>query len=203
MFWGTKPVGSGDEERKMKQGMGKVGLRIAAGVGLLLTVSSAGFSQQREQPAAAGQKVDWTAFLPAGEGQFQTAAYCTLCHSVEPMVSNRRADEAGWKQTVETMAYGNNAPIPEEDIPVISKYLARYFGPSTPKLELPIHINSAPKQILLLLASLSEPDVQKILDAREKEKIKDFTALEAIVGSGKLSKYKSVLSFENDSSKCN
>jgi DNA uptake protein ComE-like DNA-binding protein len=93
------------------------------------------------------------------------------------------------------MVYTNDAAIEEDDMAVISKYLAHSFGPSTPKLELPIHINTAAKEILALLSSLSQADVQKILDARMKEKFRDFTALEAIVGNEKLAKYRSVISF--------
>jgi hypothetical protein len=183
----------------MSKGKKKVWFRIAIGAGSLFLISWTGFSQQGGQPGASGQKVDWAAFLPAGEGQFQTASYCALCHNLQPIVSDRRADEAGWMETIQAMVYsnsGNKMPIEDDDIAVIGKYLARYFGPSTPKLELPIHINTAPKQILMLLGSLSEAEVQKILDARTKEKVRDFTALQALVGNGKLSKYKSFLSFD-------
>lgn len=176
-------------------------LRVAISVGSLFLISWGGFSQQGGPPAGPAQKVDWTAFLPAGEGKFQVAAYCPLCHSMEPIVSDRREDEDGWTNTVDRMVEDNHAPIQDDDILIIAKYLAHYFGPSTPVLELPIHINTAPKEILLMLGSLSEAEVQKILDARAKEKVKDFTALEAIVGNGKLSKYKSFISFEDGSDK--
>ena len=171
--------------------------RVAIGAGSLFLIAWTGFSQQGGPSAGSAQKVDWTAFLPAGEGRFQVAAYCPLCHSIQTIVSDRRDDESGWTSTVERMVEDNQAPIQDDDIPVIAKYLARYFSRSTPALELPIHINKAPKEILLMLGSLSEADVQKILDARAKEKVKDFTALEAIVGNGKLPKYKSYISFDD------
>jgi hypothetical protein len=191
----------------MSKGKRNGWFRVAIGAGSFLLISWASFSQQNGQPAASGQKVDWAAFLPAGEGKFQTAAYCTQCHTLQPIVGgDRRSDEAGWLETVQTMVYGytnsrNEAPIEDGDIAVIGKYLARYFGPSTPKLELPIHINTAPKQILVLLGTLSEEEVQKIPDARTKGKVTDFTALEALVGNGKLYKYKSFITFDDGSDK--
>ena len=174
-------------------------LRVPISLGSLFLISWSGFSQQGGPPAGSAQKVDWVAFLPAGQGQFQVAAYCPLCHTLQPVVSDRRDDEAGWMQTVERMVEDNHAPIEDDDIPIIGKYLAHYFSPSTPRLELPIHINTAPKEILVMLGSLSEAEVQKILDARAMGKVKDFTALESIVGNGKLAKYKSFISFDDGS----
>jgi hypothetical protein len=177
-------------------------LRIVIVVGFLLGISWTALSKQSgqspapEQAAQSAPKVDWSIFLPAGEGQFQTAVFCSSCHTLQPIVGERRSDEAGWTEVIQTMVYENDAAIEENDMMTISKYLAHSFGPSVPKLELPIHINSAPKEILAFLGSLSQADVQKILDARTKEKLRDFAALEAVVGNGKLAKYKSVISFD-------
>ena len=184
------------ERPEMSNARMTVWLRVAISAGSLFLTSSMGFSQQGGPPAGSAQKVDWTAFLPAGEGRFQVAAYCPLCHTIQTIVSDRRDDESGWMSTVERMVEDNHAPIQDDEIPVIAKYLAHYFSRSTPVLELPIHINKAPKEILLMLGSLSETEVQKILDARAKEKVKDLTALEAIVGNGKMSRYKSFISFD-------
>jgi hypothetical protein len=177
--------------------MGKVKgygwLRLAATVGSFLLVSPLGFSQQ---PPAPEQQVDWAIFLPEGDGKLQTTSYCVLCHSLQRIVGERRTDESGWVEIVQTMVYKNNAPIQEDDMAVIAKYLVRNFSSSVPKILLPIHVNTTPKQILLLM-SLSEADAQKVLDARAKERIEDFAALEAIVGSGRLSQYKDVLSFDD------
>jgi hypothetical protein len=176
-------------------------LWAAIGIVSFLTISWAAFAQQPGPPTASEQKIDWSAFLPAGEGKFQTAIYCASCHDLQPIVGNQRSDEAGWTRTVQEMAYTEGANIQDDDIPVISKYLARFFDPSTPKLEFPIHINKAPKQTLLLLGSLSEADVQKILDARTNEKVKDFATLAAMVGKDKVSKYESVIAFDDGSEK--
>jgi hypothetical protein len=169
-------------------------------VGSLFSISWVAFSQQGAKPPASEQGVDWGIFLPKGEGQFQTSVYCSSCHSLQLIVRDRRTDVAGWDETIQEMVFTNEAAIEEQDMAIIAKYLGQFFGPSTPKLELPIHVNIAPKQTLALLGALTEADVQKILDARTKEKVKDFSALEAIVGAGKLAKYKSVISFDDESS---
>jgi len=151
-----------------------------------------------QQPAPQVQ-VDWAAFLPAGEGKIQTATQCVMCHSLQAVVADQRGDDAEWLGIVQTMAYVKNAPIADEDIPIIAGYLAKYFGPSTPKLKTPIriNINTAPKQVLLMIGTLSEEDVQKIVEQRAKQKIANLQSLQAIVGPGKLDKYYPVIRFND------
>jgi hypothetical protein len=175
-------------------------LRVGAVVALLFGTSWATHSKQEAVSAAAGQavdvsKVEWKGFLPPGEGQFQTSLYCSNCHTLQQVVENR-SDEAGWTTIVQTMVFAHGAPIQEDDMAAITKYLAHSFTPSTPKLQLPIHINSAPKETLALLGSLSGDDVQKIIDARAKEKLRDYAALESVVQNKNLAQYKSVLVFD-------
>jgi DNA uptake protein ComE-like DNA-binding protein len=165
--------------------------------GLLLSLMGSASAQRKTPPPASTQKVDWGLFLPMGEGQFQTSINCTTCHSLEPIVRQKRTNESGWTSTVQTMAALNNANIQEDDASVISKYLSRSFTLLTPKLELPIHVNSADQQTLSLVAVFSDVDVQRILTARAKEPIKDIASLEKITGSDKLAKYKAYLSFDS------
>jgi hypothetical protein len=165
------------------------------------TLAKSGLISEVRQGEPAGQNVDWAAFLPAGEGQFQTGAYCVICHNLKNIVSDRRTDQSGWKDTVERMVYSNAAPVPEEEIEVISKYLAQYFGPDVPKLQLPVPVNSAPKEILLLLPGLKEEDVGKILTRRKTETISDLSKLEAVVGKGKADRIKTVISFSEGTDK--
>jgi hypothetical protein len=173
-------------------------------IGSLFCVSWAVLARQGDGAASkksaasesADAKIDWSLFLPAGDGQFQTAAYCSSCHTLQLVLTERRADEPGWTDTVQTMVFTHGAVIQDDDMAAIAKYLARFYGPSTPPLTLPIHINTAPKALLMLLASLNSDDVQKILDARMKEKLRDLAALEAVVGNQKATKYKSVLAFD-------
>lgn len=175
----------------------KTWLLANIGIGSLVMFSYAAFSQKGNVGTMPGQKVDWGLFLPAGEGKFETSVNCITCHSLQPIVSDRRFDETGWTHTVQTMQYTNDANIQPDDAAVIAKYLTRFFGQSTPKLELPIYINAAPKETLLQLGALSDGDVQKILDARSQKRIDGVSTLDAIVGSGKLAKYRSFISFED------
>ena len=94
------------------------------------------------------------------------------------------------------MVFTHGAVIEDDDMAAIAKYLAHFYGPSTPPLKLPIHINTTPKSLLSLLSGLTSEDVQKILDARMKEKLRDLSALEAVIGSQKAVRYKSVLAFD-------
>ncbi len=156
-----------------------------------------GASSKKSGAAESGdEKVDWSLFLPTGEGQFQTITYCSSCHSLQLVLAERRADEAGWTDTVQTMVFTHGAVIEDDDMAAIAKYLARFYGPSTPPLKLPIHINTVPKSLLSLLSGLTSEDVQKILNARMKERLRDLAALEAVIGNQKAVKHKSVLAFD-------
>lgn len=154
-----------------------------------------GNKSSAQAPPAAASNLDWSIFLPAGDGRFQASVYCSQCHSVQ-VIAQRRSDDAGWGGIVHRMIDMHAAPIQPDDADAITKYLALELGPSTPKLDLPIHINTAPKEVLNLMGNLTADDVQKILDARSKAKLQDFTALEALVGEKKVAKYKSSVSFD-------
>jgi cytochrome c5 len=159
------------------------------------------FLQRANQEETSAKEVDWAVFLPSGKGQIQVGSYCTICHDLKTTVSVRRTDAAGWKAIVEDMVYSKGTPAPEEDIPVIADYLAAHFGPATPKLELPVNINTAPKELLALLPGLGDEQVQKIVAARENGAVKDLGALEAVIGKGKASGIKNLISFSNQARK--
>jgi hypothetical protein len=166
---------------------------LAAALGappLQVATSEGGIHQDAGQTPS----LDWSAFLPAGEGQFQTSIYCSSCHTLQS-IAQRRGDETDWTGIVRRMVSVHAAPIQADDAAVISKYLATQLGPAAPKLDLPIHINTAPKEVLNLMGKLSPADVQKIIDTREKQKITDFASLEALIGAKKVAKYKTVISY--------
>jgi hypothetical protein len=138
---------------------------------------------------------DWSLLLPAGDGQFQTSIYCASCHTLK-VTATRRSDATGWDGIVRRMISAHNAPIQADDAAVITKYLTDELAPTAPTLSLPLQINTVPKETLHLMGLLSADDVQKILDARAKAKIKDVAELQALIGVKKATKYKPVLSFE-------
>ena len=136
--------------------------------------------------------VDWAALLPEGEGRLQASVYCASCHSLKNIVADRRADESGWKDTVERMVYSNGATVTDEDISIISHYLAQHFGPETPKLQLPVSVNAAPKEVLRMLPGITEEDAAKLLAARAQEKI-NLARLESILSKQKADRIKPLI----------
>jgi cytochrome c5 len=156
---------------------------------------------QSNQEESSAKEIDWAVFLPPGKGQIQVGSYCTMCHDLKSIISIRRTDAAGWKAIVEDMVYSKGTPAPEEDIPVMADYLAEHFGPATPKLVLPVSINTAPKKLLALLPGLEEEELLKIVAARENGAVKDLGALEAIIGKAKAGGIKNLVSFSGQARK--
>lgn len=160
-------------------------------------VHAAQVASPEDQRTQAGlpPNLDWSIFLPPGEGQFQASVYCVSCHSAKTTVT-RRSDAAGWNQIVHRMIDMHNAPIQPDDAAVLAKYLGDALSPTTPVLNLPLHVNTVSRAELNFLGMLSPDAIQKIEDARSKAKIKDFAELKAITGDKNIDKYKSVLAFD-------
>ena len=139
--------------------------------------------------------LDWTIFLPPGEGQFQATVFCNSCHSAKVIVT-RRSDAAGWEQIVRRMVDMHQASVQVDDIATLSKYLGDTLSPTTPVLNVPLHINTMSKEEMNFLGLLPPEAIQKIIDARTKGKIKDFATLETIIGDKNIEKYKGVIAFD-------
>jgi type II secretory pathway component PulK len=146
--------------------------------------------------ADSAKNVDWTALLPEGEGRLETTVYCTGCHNMQTIIEKRRLDESGWKDTANRMVFSNGAAISEQDVDIISHYLAQHFGPNVPVIELPVNVNSSSKELLQLLPGMTSENVEKVLAARNQANIKDFSQLEAILGKENVDKLKQLISFD-------
>ena len=65
--------------------------------------------------------------LPDGPGKDVLLNVCTRCHDLQ-RVRKRRVNAAGWGETLAAML-GEGAPLSDEELPVLLRYLARNFGP--------------------------------------------------------------------------
>lgn len=148
-------------------------------------------------PAQRPQKgPDWAALLPEGEGRRQTVATCGSCHTLKYIVGERRADEAGWMETIDRMMYADGAFIPDEEIPVIAHYLAAHFGTGAPLLPLPVNINTAPAEVLRMFPGMTDEAAARLVAAREKETIADSVKLESILGRETADRIRSLVVFK-------
>lgn len=76
-------------------------------------------------------------YLPSGEGKELLKALCTSCHDLGRVITQRR-DIKVWRETVKGMLAGWDPRYSEylgDDVEVLSRYLAQYFGPLTPAYE--------------------------------------------------------------------
>src|SRR5262249_34412724 len=64
--------------------------------------------------------------LPEGKGQTLVSTKCSLCHTLDRVVSTHRT-KADWQHVVRLM-YEQRAPFLEEDIPTLVDYLYTNFG---------------------------------------------------------------------------
>jgi hypothetical protein len=65
--------------------------------------------------------------LPDGPGKDILLNICTRCHDLQRVRRERNTPE-GWLEILEAML-NEGAPLPEKDLPVLLRYLARNFGP--------------------------------------------------------------------------
>jgi hypothetical protein len=66
--------------------------------------------------------------LPDGPGKDILLNICTRCHDLQ-RVRRERTTPEGWLEILDAML-NEGAPLPEKDLPVLLRYLARHFGPA-------------------------------------------------------------------------
>ncbi len=142
------------------------------------------------------QGIDWVALLPEGEGREVTSVACMSCHNLKYIVGERRADQAGWETTIERMIYAQIAYITEEEVPIIARYLAEHFGPDVPTVEIPLKVNSAAREELLMLPGISEEGADRLLDLRQRARIDDLSEVAAAVGEEAADRIRTLISFD-------
>jgi hypothetical protein len=65
--------------------------------------------------------------LPDGPGKEILLNICTRCHDLQ-RVRRERTSAEGWLEILDAML-NEGAPLSEQDLPVLLRYLARNFGP--------------------------------------------------------------------------
>lgn len=98
-------------------------------------LSLAIFSSLALAAVAAPRKFDLpveTGSYRPGPGVEMAQAFCMNCHSTEYCETQPPFPEKYWDATVKKMREKFAAPIPEEMIPTLVKYLTSQYGAATP-----------------------------------------------------------------------
>lgn len=61
----------------------------------------------------------------------------------------------------------HKAPVDEQDMPIIVKYLSEHFGETNPIEQLPVNVNTAPVEVLARLPGISRDVAQAIVECRQ------------------------------------
>ena len=115
-------------------GIGCVGAAVAVAVAIGATRQSVAAEPSRDpaEPASTVQSpTDQLADAPGRE----RAAQCGACHSFDYIRMNSRfLDLAGWTAVVNKMVKVYGAPIPQEEVDSIARYLTEHYGkPALPR----------------------------------------------------------------------
>lgn len=84
-------------------------------------------------PLEVGRR-DWASALPDGEGKGLVLGTCIQCHSLSPIVLQRKTPKA-WEHLVQDMI-ARGAQINVQEIDPITAYLSRSFGPGAEAVSL-------------------------------------------------------------------
>ena len=113
-------------------------------------------------------KVDWSVFLPAGEGRAEVITACSGCHGLTQVITQSKS-RSGWNTSVHNMITLNQAPVVSEDIPLIVEYLSKNVGRNNPIQELPMNINRSSSKALERLPGMRAELVQAIIEYRKND----------------------------------
>ena len=152
------------------------------------SLHTASARQEEEKREQGPTKEEWELLLPEGEGKSYVLALCQTCHTLRNLVL-RREDESGWRSLIRSMS-SRGANFYDEDIAIIAGYLAEYFGPKQPLLEIPLDLNKASLEQLALFPQLTKEDAAKIVEVGKKKGFKDIADLKQVLSDEKISKIK-------------
>ena len=150
--------------------------KIAIGVfGLFaLGVAFISHAQQSGSPTSV-TPVDWGVMLPPGPGKEYVRSLCNRCHTVGLLMIQKRSG-AQWRLFLEEMNAARQSgsdlcacrggPLDAVEMDIISSYMGEAFGSRNAIRELPINVNAASLQALLLLPGIGRADAEKLIKYR-------------------------------------
>jgi cytochrome c5 len=66
--------------------------------------------------------------LKEGEGRVKTETYCNICHSVDYIIMQPKANRAQWTASVNKMIKTFGAPVLPEDAEIVITYITQNYG---------------------------------------------------------------------------
>jgi mono/diheme cytochrome c family protein len=109
---------------------------------VIYALSVGGIALRAQTPVEVGRRDQ---SLPDGEGKELILGTCTQCHSLGPVVLQRKS-AAGWEHTVRDMI-SRGAQIHSREIAPMVSYLAQHFGPGVPPLTTSSEKQAAPRAV--------------------------------------------------------
>lgn len=123
-------------------------------------------SASQEETRVATAKVDWSVFLPEGEGKAEVSLACASCHDLSQVITQKKSS-ANWNATVRKMISAYQAPVDKDDLEVIINYLSKNFGEKNPIEHLPMNINTSPIEALARLPGVTLDGAKAIVKSRK------------------------------------
>jgi cytochrome c5 len=102
---------------------------------MLALFSSLSYTQDGTSKAPSSEETIHSITLPAirielkeGPGRAKTETYCNICHSVDYIMMQPKADHAQWTASVNKMIKTFGAPVLPEDAETVITYITQNYG---------------------------------------------------------------------------
>jgi len=116
--------------------------------------------------SSAKEKIDWSVFLPEGNGKAEVALACTSCHDLTQVITQKKS-AGNWRTTLQKMISQYQAPVDKEDMPILIEYLAKNFGDKNPIEQLPMNINTSSAEAISRVPGLTPELAKAVVESRE------------------------------------
>jgi competence ComEA-like helix-hairpin-helix protein len=129
---------------------------------------STGYDGPQEKKTVAEEEVDWSVFLPEGEGRTEVTLSCAGCHDLRQVIVQKKSRVA-WRTSVQKMVSEYKAPVNKEDLQILVAYLSANFGDKNPIEQLPVNINRSSAGALARVPGVSASAARAIVESRARE----------------------------------